>query len=344
MRIRPGRRGFTLLEIIVAVAIVAIMAGVVTPMAYRQITAARRDATLTELTGLQRGLLDFYQDTGRFPSEAEGVAALVVDPGASGWQGPYVDGGAEQPATAVATDAFGLAYVYDLAPSISPAGSVDVLLISGGEDRLVNAGSLNHAWNLASAGDDVYVVVSAGPVQRDKTASAQAELAALAAACRRFYADRAAFPATPADLAGTYLDGGYLNDALIDGWNTPYRFTAIAGSAPSLRISSDGPDRHDDAGGGDDLQVTVSSIPPGRETTTNELAVAQVVLNGQPTLILAGAWAGGIRLQLGLADAFDLDGWGRSYQVNAASRVVLSAGPDGNAATVLDNVPVGVGP
>lgn len=333
-----------MLEIIVAVAIVAIMAGSVTPLVYRQITAARRDATLEELAALQRGLLDFYADTGRFPSEAEGLAALVVDSGATNWQGPYVDGGSEQPTAAVATDAFGLTYVYDVAPSVAPSGSVDVLVVSGGVDRLVNAGGLNSTWNLTTAGDDIYAAVSAGPVQRDKVAATQAELEALASACRRYYGDRAAFPAAPADLAGDYLDAGYLNAALIDGWNSAYRFVGSGGSAPGLRISSDGPDRQDDAGGDDDLQVIVSSIPPGREATMNELAIAQIALNGQPSLILAGAWAGNIRLQLGLADAFDLDGWGRSYQVNLASRVVLSAGPDGNAATVLDNLPMGVGP
>ena len=42
----------------------------------------------TEIWGaFEEGL---YADTGLLPSEPEGLAALVVDPGVSGWQGPYV--------------------------------------------------------------------------------------------------------------------------------------------------------------------------------------------------------------------------------------------------------------
>ncbi len=151
-------------------------------------------------------------------------------------------------------------------------------------------------------------------------------------------------PAAPVDLAGAYLDAGYQNAALIDGWNTAYRFVLVGGTSPSLRVISSGPDRQDDAGGDDDLVVTVSSVPPGRETSLQELAIAQAALNGQPGLVLAGAWAGGIRASLGLAAAFDADGWARSYQVNVASRTIYSAGPDGNAVTVVDNLPAGVGP
>jgi general secretion pathway protein G len=344
MERRLERRGFTLLEIIIAVAIVAIMAGSVAPLVFRQLSAARRDATLDELAGLQRGLLDFYEDVGRFPSESEGLAALVVDPGVANWQGPYVEGGSEHLVDAVATDAFGLAYIFDATPTVSPTGSVAVLVVSGGVNRTVDAGSLNHTWDLVNSGDDIYAAVSAGPVQRDKVASSQGELETLATACRNFFRDHAAFPATSAELAGDYLDAGYQNAALVDGWNSDYRLALLAGPAPILRVSSDGPDRTNNGGGGDDLQLTVSSVPPGREATTYELAIAQAALNAQPTLILAGAWAGGIRTQLGLADAFDLDGWARSYQVNVASRVIYSAGPDGNAATLLDNLPVGVGP
>jgi type II secretion system protein G len=341
---RHNRRGFTLIEVIVAVAIVAVMAGALTPVVFRQINEARRDATSSELAAVQRGLLDFYEDTGRFPSEAEGLAALVADPGVGGWQGPYVEGGAQRLVEAIAADAFGRGYVFDATPTVVPAGSVDLLVVSAGVNGLVDAGRLNRPWNLALASDDLYVAVSAGPVLREKVAQTQAELEALAAACRARYRDLAAFPAAPADLVGTYLDAGYRNAALSDGWNTAYRFVVVGGSAPSLRVVSSGPDRQDDAGGDDDLVVVVSSVPPGRETTLQELEIAQTALNNQPGLALAGTWVGGIRPALGLAAAFDADGWARSYQVNAASRTIFSAGPDGNAVTVVDNQPAGVGP
>lgn len=344
MRGRHRRRGFTLIEVIVAVAIVAVMAGAITPVVYRQVNEARRDATASELAALQRGLLDFYADTGRFPSEAEGLTALVVDPGVGGWQGPYVAGGAQRLVDAIAADAFGRGYVFDAVPTVVPAGSVDVLVISAGVNRLVDSGQLNRPWNLALASDDLYAAVSAGPVLREKLAESQGELEALAAASRARFRDLGAFPATVADLAGSYLDAGCQNAALIDGWNTPYRCVLLAGTAPSLRILSNGPDRQDDGGGDDDLLVLVSSVPPGRETTLQELAISQAALNGQPGLVLVGAWPSAIRPALGLAAAFDADGWGRPYQVNVLSRIIFSAGPDASAATVVDNLPAGVGP
>jgi type II secretion system protein G len=338
------RHGFTLMEVIVAVAIVAVMAGALTPVIFRQLNEARRDATSTELAAVQDGLLDFYEDTGRFPTEAEGLAALVTDPGVAGWQGPYVEGGQERLQDAIRSDAFGQDYVLDLAPTLSGGGTADILVVSGGIDHAITSGRLNRPWDLAADTDDLYIAVSAGPVQREKVAGSLAELEALATACRQHYRDRAAFPAAPADLTGDYLDAGYQNAALSDQWNTAYRLQNLGGTAPSLRVYSFGPDRQDDGGADDDLAVDISSIPPGREATLYELEIAQAALNAQPTLVLAGGWAGNIRLLLGLAGAFDLDGWGRSYGVNVASRTIYSPGPDGVAATVTDNIPAGVGP
>ncbi len=336
--------GFTLLEVIVAVAIVAIMAGALTPVVFRQLNEARSDATSRELNTIQKGLMDFYDDTGRFPTEAEGLIALVVDPGATNWQGPYVEGGAEALTAAILTDAFGTTYTFDTTPSVTPAGTADVLVASPGVNHRWDSGSLNHPWNLTLDTDDLYVAVSAGPAAREKTSATGGELTNLADACRDYFQDHASFPAAPVDLVGGYLDAGYQNASLVDGWNTAYVFTSLGGAAPSLRIASFGPNRQNNNGGGDDIAVTVSSVPPGRHTTVSELEIAQTALNAQPTLVLAGPWAGGIRAALGLAAAYDQDGWGRTYAVNASSRVVFSAGPDGNPGTVSDNLPPGVGP
>ncbi|QIK39743.1 type II secretion system protein GspG [Pontivivens nitratireducens] len=50
----------------------------------------------------------FYLDTGRYPSEQEGLAALMASPAdASAWQGPYLD--SQNPLR----DPWGRAYLYD---------------------------------------------------------------------------------------------------------------------------------------------------------------------------------------------------------------------------------------
>lgn len=339
--------GFTLMEIVIAVAIVAVMAGALTPVVYKQMNAVRSEATSKELDQLKDALLEFYEDTGRFPTEGEGLAALVTDPGVNNWQGPYFSGSQQELTAAVSSDAFNRDYVYDIAPRVSPPTSVDLLLASSGANRTLDMGRLNRRWNLAADEDDLFALIATGAVNRAKEGDSRSELEDVAEACREFFTDNAAFPGALADLSGTYLDAGFQNENLRDAWNSDY-LTRLLGAAPSpsLLVYSSGPDQQDDRGSDDDLGILVSSIPPGRRTATFELEIAQAALNAQPSLPLGGSWSGasGIRGQLGLTANFDLDGWGTSYGVNASARVIFSPGPDGSAATVGDNIPLGVGP
>src|SRR4051812_7443440 len=61
------RRGFTLAEILVSVAIIAILAAAVIPTVYGRIRSARADGDIAELQALQNGILLFYRDVGRYP-------------------------------------------------------------------------------------------------------------------------------------------------------------------------------------------------------------------------------------------------------------------------------------
>ncbi len=339
------RGGFTLVEIIIAVAIVAILAGTITPLAFKEMIKAREEATLKELKILNTALVEFYEDTGRFPSEGEGLAALVADPGVGGWQGPYVGGDRSDPVTEVSTDSFNEIYIYDLDPVTNPADAGDVLLASSGADRNLTFGSLNNTWTLNSDGDDLLVVVSSGPVNRDKQILCGDELQAIGAAAGHYFEDHAAFPADAGDLAGIYLDAGIGGGNFIDPWNMAYVLaqTGGGGSPVIFLTRSFGPNRNNDNGGGDDLTLNVSSVPPGRKATFYKLEIAQTVLNNNGSLALTGAW-GTDRPALGLNVAFAADGWGQSLEVNVASRIIFSIGPDGNAALVADNLPTGVGP
>lgn len=339
------RDGFTLLEVIIAVAIVAIIAGAITPLAFRELMAAREDATRIELATIEDALLAFYEDTGRFPSEAEGLGALLADPGVAGWEGPYVDAKAGNPLAELGTDSFNRTYLYDLAPVTVPAGAADIVVASGGRDLAITAGSVGGAWTVDPPSDDLLALVSRGPTDRAKSRDADAELNALAEAARAWFEDHAAFAANLALLVPSYLDAGVDGGGLVDPWNRPYLQTITVGGAnpPRLNLRSSGPDRQDDNGGDDDISLDVSSVPPGRKATLWKLEIAQTALNSSPTLVLTGLWSND-RGALGLTPAFDLDGWGRPFAVNAAARAVYSAGPDGNAALVGDNLPAGVGP
>lgn len=99
-------RGFSLVEMLVVVAIVGLLVGLVGPAAMRQLQASRVSATEAQIDQL-RAALDIYEiDTGRLPTEDIGLTALVSNPGIPGWNGPYLRDG-ELP-----EDAWGGAFLY----------------------------------------------------------------------------------------------------------------------------------------------------------------------------------------------------------------------------------------
>ena len=337
------RQGFTLMELVIAMAVIAIMAGTVVPLAFNEIQRAREEATLNELAAIKTGLEEFYDDTGRFPLESEGLAALVNDPGVTGWSGPYVGGGRQDALTEVGADAWNSAYIYDLAPTTSPAGAADLLVASPGSDGVFTLGGLGSTWTVSGDGDDLLALMSRGSLDRDKIRVTEERLNALADAAREYYRDNALFPGTISDLVGPYLDTGLDGEALQDAWNLSFEMLDDGATPPSLTLSSRGPDRTDNNGAGDDIVVVVSSRPPGRQTTLQRLEIAQTALNSDPVLALTGHWPTD-SAALGLAAVFTADGWGHALAINTSSRVVYSPGPDNDPATTADNLPRGVGP
>ncbi|MFT5315027.1 MAG: type II secretory pathway pseudopilin PulG, partial [Candidatus Krumholzibacteriia bacterium] len=83
-----NRDGFSLYGVIIALAVISILAATLGPAAFRKMMRARESDTERELVRIEAGLVGFYADVGRFPSEAEGLAALINDPGVTGWTGP----------------------------------------------------------------------------------------------------------------------------------------------------------------------------------------------------------------------------------------------------------------
>ena len=345
---RMGRTGFTLLEVIIAIAIIGIMLGAVAPMAHRQLVAAREDATRRELDRLRGALLAYYADVGAFPPESVGLAALVGIAGPGGWQGPYYESGGDDPTRDVSTDAFGQPYVYDLSPSVTPAGAADLIVASSGANHAVEL-RVSGAWDLSRADDcdDLALLVSASPLNREKRLASVAELESMAEAARRYYQDHGSFPLALADLSGSYLDPGFDDDSFEDDWHKSYRSRVEAvGSDWRLLIWSTGPDRVNADGGGDDLQLEVNSsaIPTGGSTlsaTEQELLDIQALVDADPGLDLSRPWTA-IRTDLGLGGDYDLDEWGQAYLVNVGTRTVFSGGPDLDGWTAGDNLPAGV--
>lgn len=100
-------RGFTLLEILVVIAILGLLIGLVAPAVLRQLGGARVNIAKQSIERLG-AVLDLYKlDIGSYPTTEQGLAALSVRPtGASNWTGPYVKG------DAVPLDAWNHPYSY----------------------------------------------------------------------------------------------------------------------------------------------------------------------------------------------------------------------------------------
>ena len=91
---RRSRRGFTLLEILIAVAIVGMLVGLAVTN-IDKILGQSQDgvAKLFVNESLKTSLVRYRIDLGDYPSTDEGIKALIVAPEgkADRWRGPYMD-------------------------------------------------------------------------------------------------------------------------------------------------------------------------------------------------------------------------------------------------------------
>ena len=89
---RKTTAGISLLEIMVVLVIIALVAGLAAPRLIENFGRAKSQAAEIQMTNVKGALQLFYIDVGRYPTEAEGLSALLQAPsGLDGWNGPYVD-------------------------------------------------------------------------------------------------------------------------------------------------------------------------------------------------------------------------------------------------------------
>jgi general secretion pathway protein G len=117
-------RGFTLLEILVVVAILGLLIGLVAPKALQLLGGAKVNVAKQAIERLV-GVFDLYKlDVGSYPNTEQGLSALLEKPsGVTNWNGPYLKG------DKVPLDPWNRAYVYR-APSGRRGHELD--LCSGG--------------------------------------------------------------------------------------------------------------------------------------------------------------------------------------------------------------------
>ncbi|MCF0242877.1 MAG: type II secretion system major pseudopilin GspG [Treponema sp.] len=87
--------GYTFVETIVVLSVIAILAAGTTVSAGRLISRARRVSARNQIDQLYAGLQEYFLDCGRFPTTEQGIIALWQKPDMypvpSNWNGPYVE-------------------------------------------------------------------------------------------------------------------------------------------------------------------------------------------------------------------------------------------------------------
>ena len=90
-RRRTGRSGYTLTEMLVVLVIIGLISAIVVPQTLGQMDRAKARAARMKLDSIAAALEMYSADLARYPTEAEGLAALMEPPPeAPDWLGPYL--------------------------------------------------------------------------------------------------------------------------------------------------------------------------------------------------------------------------------------------------------------
>jgi general secretion pathway protein G len=153
---RPRRRGLTLIEVLIVIAILLAIGGLVVVNLIPRKEQADIDLQKVQFQNIDGALKQFKLDMKRYPSDEEGLAALwdksllVSEDEATNWRGKYL----ESPIT---KDTWGSELVYHCPGEVNTEG-YDLVSFGpdkqeGTEDDITNASSQGTSGSNADSGD-----------------------------------------------------------------------------------------------------------------------------------------------------------------------------------------------
>jgi general secretion pathway protein G len=123
---RRHQAGFTLIELVIVMAIIAMLAALIGPRLIGQLGESRVKSTKAQVEMLSTALDSFRIDNRRYPTQQEGLKALIEKPdGINTWAGPYLS------KRQLPKDGWGNDYLYQVPPA---RGGLDYDLFSLGAD------------------------------------------------------------------------------------------------------------------------------------------------------------------------------------------------------------------
>jgi general secretion pathway protein G len=90
LTVKVGQRGFSLIELMIVMVILGLLASLVGPAMFKKLGTAKQKTAKTQIEMLMTALDSYRLDIGHYPSQQEGLEALVINPGDEKWDGPYL--------------------------------------------------------------------------------------------------------------------------------------------------------------------------------------------------------------------------------------------------------------